>query len=142
MTDEELEEIRKRKINEVLKKIVEGGNKMTEENKEVEIEAADEDFKEKVIEQSKTVPVVVDFFSDWCPPCQILGPILERLVKEYDGKFILAKVNVEGARQASEKYGVRSIPSVKMFKDGKIVDEFVGAIPESAVKEWLDKNLS
>ncbi len=112
------------------------------EDKKTEIEINDDNFQEKVIEQSKVVPVVIDFFSDWCPPCKMLGPILERLAREYNGKFILAKANVDEAGATAANYGVRSIPSVKMIKEGKIVDEFVGAMPESAVKEWLDKNLS
>lgn len=76
-----------------------------------------------------------------CTPCLMLGPALEKLVKEYNGKFILAKINVDEGRATAQKYGVMSIPSVKMFKDGKVVDEFVGALPEPAVKQWLDKNL-
>lgn len=108
---------------------------------ENEIKIDDNDFQEKVIEQSRNIPVVVDFFSEWCPPCKILAPILERLAQEYNGKFILAKANVDEVGATAAKYGVRSIPSVKMFKEGKVVDEFVGAMPESAVKEWLDKNL-
>ena len=108
---------------------------------ETEIEARDDDFNEKVTEASKTRPIVVDFWADWCMPCNMLGPILERFAKEYKGRFILVKVNVDEARAASQKYRISSIPCVKMFKDGEIADEFIGAIPESHVKEWLDRNL-
>jgi putative thioredoxin len=105
------------------------------------IEVTDQNFKEKILEKSKEIPVVVDFWAEWCPPCKMLGPVLEKLAKEYKGKFILAKVNVDQANQASNKYGIRSIPSVKMFKDEKIIDDFVGAIPEETIKQWLNKNL-
>jgi len=74
-------------------------------------------------------------------PCVILGPVLEKLVKDYKGRFILAKMNVDGNPATSQKYGIMSIPAVKMFKDGKVFDEFVGAMPEPAVRQWLDKNL-
>jgi len=107
----------------------------------LEIEANDSDFDEKVTEQSKNVPVVVDFWAQWCPPCIVLGPVLEKLVKEYEGKFILVKVNVDKGRQVSQRFGITSIPSVKLFKNGVVVDEFVGAMPEPAIRQWLDKNL-
>ncbi|RLJ05421.1 MAG: thioredoxin [Candidatus Aenigmatarchaeota archaeon] len=105
------------------------------------IEVTDNDFQEKVVELSERLPVVVDFWAVWCTPCLLLGPVLEKLADEYDGKFILAKVNVDQSPATSQKYGIMSIPSVKMFKNGKIVDEFVGALPEPAVRQWLDKNL-
>ena len=109
---------------------------------ETKIEVNDNDFNEKVIEQSKKIPVVVDFWATWCMPCVMLGPILEKLAKEYEGKFVLAKLNIDEARQTGQKYGIMSIPCVKMFRDGKIVDEFVGALPEQSVKAWLDKILT
>lgn len=106
-----------------------------------EIEVNDKDFQEKVVEQSNKIPVVADFWADWCGPCRALGPVLEKLVKEYEGKFILAKVNVEEAQLVSQMFEIRGIPAVKLFKDGKVVDEFVGALPEEHIKKWLDKNL-
>ena len=105
------------------------------------IDVGDSDFQEKVIEKSKEIPVIVDFWAEWCMPCRILGPVLEKIAKEYEGKLILAKVNVEEAPSTARLYGIMSIPSVKLFKDGKIVDEFVGAVPEYVVKEWIEKNL-
>ena len=108
---------------------------------ETEIEVKDADFNEKVIEASKSKPIVVDFWAPWCGPCNMLSPVLEKFAKEYKGKFILAKVNVDEARTTAQNYGVMSIPCVKLFKNGEVADEFIGAIPESDVKEWLDKNL-
>lgn len=101
----------------------------------------DNTFQEKVIEQSKKLPVVVDFWASWCMPCVILGPVLEKVSKDYKGKFILAKVNVDESPILSRKYGIMSVPSVKMFKNGKIVDEFTGALPENSIRAWLNKNL-
>ena len=106
------------------------------------INVTDEDFKEKVIEKSKEIPVIVDFWAEWCSPCIILSPILEEFEKKLKEKFILAKVNVDKTPETSREHKIMSIPNVKMFKDGEIVDEFVGAIPEPNIKEWIDKNLN
>jgi putative thioredoxin len=108
---------------------------------EVEIEANDEDFEEKVIERSKSLPVVVDFWTSWCPPCRLLSPIMSKIAKEYQGKFLLVKVNVDESPKLAERYQIMSIPNVKMFKNGRIVGEFLGAMPEPLIKKWLDKNL-
>lgn len=107
----------------------------------VEMSADDDTFEEKVINQSRKIPVVVDFWAVWCTPCLMLGPILEKFAKKYNGKFILVKVNVDNAKRNSIKYGISAIPSVKMFKNGKVVDEFLGLMPEEGVKQWLDRNL-
>lgn len=132
---DEVEEIKKKKMEQLLKKSNYGEMK-------TEIEVDDNNFNELVIEQSKKIPVVVDFWATWCMPCLMLSPALEKAAKEYKGKFILAKLNVDEARITSQKYGIMSIPSVKMFKGGKVVDEFIGAVPESVVRNWLDKNLN
>lgn len=129
---DELERIRREKMKKLLRKQM---------SRELRVEASDNDFGGKVIEQSKRVPVVVDFWAPWCAPCLILGPTLEKLVKEYGGRFILAKVNVDEARGLAQKYGIMSIPNVKMFRDGSIVDGFIGSLPEPSVRQWLDKNL-
>jgi putative thioredoxin len=108
---------------------------------ENEIEVNDKNFQENVIEQSKKKPVVVDFWASWCRPCMMIAPILEKLAKEYGGKVILAKYNIEDNSQFAQKYSVMSIPNVKFFKNGKVVDEFIGAIPEEDLKSWLEKNI-
>ena len=128
---DELEKIKKKKIDELISR----------SNIRTKIDVNDNNFNELVIEQSKKIPVVVDFWASWCMPCLMLGPILEKLAEEYKGKFVLAKLNVDEARLTSQKYGVMSIPNVKMFKDGKVVDEFIGAVPEPVVRSWLEKNL-
>ena len=131
---DELERIKKEKMEKLMKRME--ANRMGNE-----IEVKDDDFNENVIEASKSKPIVVDFWATWCMPCNMLSPTLERFAKEYKGKFILAKANVDEARTVAQNYGIMSIPCVKMFKDGEVIDEFIGAIPESQVKEWLDKNL-
>lgn len=97
------------------------------------------DFQEKVVNASFKHPVVLDFWAPWCAPCKVLKPILEKLEAEYAGKFLLAKVNSDENPELSARYGVRGIPAVKAMMDGKIVNEFTGALPESAVRDWLDK---
>jgi putative thioredoxin len=109
--------------------------------KEILIEVNDSNFKEKVLEKSKKIPVVVDFWAEWCMPCLMLSPILDSLTEEYHGKFILAKANIDDVQITAEKYKVQGIPAVKIFRDSKLKDEFTGAIPEESIREWLDKNL-
>ena len=132
---DELERIKREKLKKLMERMKGSAINQTE------IEVNDENFQEKVIEQSKKIPVVVDFWAPWCMPCLMLSPILEKLAKEYNGKFILAKANVDETRTYAQEYMVMSIPNVKLFKNGKVVDEFIGALPESSVRKWLDKNI-
>ena len=97
------------------------------------------DFEEQVVAASDKVPVVIDFWAPWCAPCKSLKPILEKLAAEYDGKFLLAKVNSDENQELSAKYGVRGIPAVKAMVNGRIIDEFTGALPEGEVRAWLEK---
>ncbi len=103
--------------------------------------ATKENFADLVIEKSKTVPVLVDFWADWCAPCKNLTPILGKLADQYAGAFHLVKVNTDEQQELAMHFGVRSLPTVKLFKDGQPVDEFMGAMPEPSVREFLDRHL-
>ena len=131
---DELERIRRDKLNKLMEKA--RGGKM-----EVNIDVSDVNFEKEVLEKSNQVPVVVDFWSEHCMPCLMLGPVLEKLAGEFNGKFVLAKLNVNQSPRTSQIYGIMSIPAVKMFKNGKVIDEFIGALPETQVRQWLSKNL-
>ena len=100
-----------------------------------------ENFNQVVIEGSRQQPVLVDFWADWCAPCRALMPVLSKLAEEYGGQFILAKVNSDENQGLAQQFGVRSLPTVKLFKDGMPVDEFMGALPESQVREFLDRHI-
>lgn len=97
------------------------------------------DFQQDVIEASRKQPVLVDFWAAWCGPCRALGPVLEKLATEKDAGWTLVKVNTDMHPEISQRYGIRGIPAVKLFVDGEVVDEFTGALPEYAVRQWLEK---
>jgi thioredoxin 1 len=97
---------------------------------------SDEDFESNVL-QSK-VPVLVDFWAPWCGPCRMLGPIVEELADEYDGQVVFAKMNTDECPATPGKFGIMSIPSLLLFKDGKLVDRAVGMRPKKALQEWID----
>jgi putative thioredoxin len=100
-----------------------------------------ENAKLYLVDESFYRPVLVDFWADWCAPCKTLMPILEKLANEYAGAFLLAKVNADEMNMISSQFGVRSLPTVMLMKDGQPVDGFAGALPEKEVRELLDKYL-
>ena len=104
------------------------------------INASDNDF-EKVLKEQGDKLVVVDFYADWCMPCKMLGPIIEKSVEKKKDKVVLVKVNVDKNPRKSEEYEVSGIPSVKLFRKGKVVDEFVGYKEQQAIDAIIEKNL-
>ncbi|HEY0823125.1 MAG TPA: thioredoxin [Ramlibacter sp.] len=100
-----------------------------------------QNFEQEVIAASMTQPVLVDFWAPWCGPCKAIGPILEKLETEYGGAFKLAKVNSDEEQQLAGAFGIRSIPTIVLMKNGQPVDGFMGALPEGKVREFLDKHV-
>ena len=101
------------------------------------VAVTDKDFADEVL-QSDT-PVLVDFWAEWCGPCRVLGPVIESLSQEYDGKVKIAKVDVDSSQQVAMQYGIRSIPTVMLFDKGQIVDTIVGVRPKSDYESSLSK---
>ena len=100
-----------------------------------------ENFDEAVLRASATRPVLVDFWAAWCAPCRALAPVLERVASDWSNRFTLAKIDTEADPELAARYGVRGIPNCKLFVDGRVIDEFTGALPEDAVRRFLDAAL-
>ena len=98
-------------------------------------------FQKEVLEKSRQKPVLVDFWAPWCGPCRVLSPTLEKLARQSGGRWRLVKINADRNPALSARYGVRGIPSVKLFVDGQVRAEFTGAMPEPAVEQWLNAHL-
>ncbi|MDE2766362.1 MAG: thioredoxin [Chloroflexota bacterium] len=100
----------------------------------------DSDFQGQVLDASQ--PVLVDFWADWCGPCKMIAPVIEELSEEYDGKIAFAKVDVDANPKTAMDFGIRSIPTLLVIKDGKVADQVVGAVPKAVLKKTLDQALS
>ena len=104
------------------------------------LEITDANYEELVMKS--TQPVVVDFWAEWCGPCKMIGPVIDEMATEYEGRAVVGKVNVDNNSEFSAKYGVRSIPTVLFFQNGVVVDRSVGAVPKSTLDEKLNALLS
>ena len=104
------------------------------------LEITDANYDELVMQS--TQPVVVDFWAEWCGPCKMIGPVIDEMATEYEGRAVVGKVNVDNNSEFSAKYGVRSIPTVLFFQNGVVVDRSVGAVPKSTLDEKLNALLS
>ena len=118
----------------------EAANEIEPALSEFEALVSEDDFDSMVLRSSHRVPVMVDFFASWCPPCRHLGPRLAAFARDYDGAFLLAKVDVDAQQALASKYGIQSMPTVLLFRDGKVVDRFVGAVGDHTIRYFLAKH--
>jgi thioredoxin 1 len=102
-------------------------------------QVTDANFEQSVLQSGK--PALVDFWAPWCGPCRIIGPIVEELAPSYQGRAVIAKMNVDDNPQVAQRYGITSIPTLMIFKDGKLVDRAVGAMPKGELQKFIDRNL-
>lgn len=133
--NDELAEIKKKKLEELKKRYLNGGKSM-EDMPNTSIEVTDADFNDNV---NKYGTIVVDCWAPWCGPCRMIAPVVEELAKELQGKIVFGKLNVDENQAIASQYGIMSIPSLLVFKDGKLVDKIVGALPKPMLKEKLQQ---
>jgi len=104
------------------------------------VEFTDSNFDQEVLQSEN--PVLVDFWAEWCGPCRMIGPVVEEMAGEYEGKAKIGKVNVDLNPEVSVKYGIRSIPALLIFKDGQVVDQIIGAVPKTHLTKQLEAQLN
>ncbi len=104
------------------------------------VELTDSNFQNEVLQSDK--PVLIDFWAAWCGPCKMIAPMVEELANEYDGKLKVGKLDVDSNQQTSMQYGIRSIPTLLIFKGGKVVDQLIGAVPKKMLAEKVAKHLN
>ncbi len=105
----------------------------------MEVEVTDANFREEVLESN--LPVLVDFWAVWCAPCSMVAPVVEEIAKEYDGKLKVCKLNVDEAPATASEYGVMSIPTLAVFKNGQIVEKLIGAVPKTTLEEKIKPHI-
>ena len=138
MMNDELEEIRKRKMEKLKKQYIYEGQNMDENIPNAPIEITDADVDEFI---KKYNTIVIDCWAPWCGPCRMVGPVIEELAKEMQGKIVFGKLNVDNNPATSAKHQIMSIPTMLVFKNGEIIDRLVGAMPKEALKQKLDSYL-
>jgi thioredoxin 1 len=106
------------------------------------LKLTDDSFENEVLNAESNKPVLVDFWAEWCGPCKMVGPVVEELAEEFEGKAKVGKVDVDSNPETSTKYGIRSIPSLLIFKNGEVVDQIVGAVPKAQLKKQLEAQLT
>ncbi len=131
--DDEIQKILEKKMRRMLEELYSGRDK----EETLIYNVTDSDFESRVINKSHEKPVMVDFWAPWCGPCHMLSPVIEKVVNSRGGEVLLAKLNVDENPATAGRYGVMGIPTVALFIDGKVVDRFVGALPEGAIMKWL-----
>lgn len=136
--NDNINKILDKKLRELMNEIMRRQRRFVED---IVYDVNDNTFTSKVLEKSYEKPVVVDFWAPWCGPCRILSPAIERAVKRFDGEVLLAKLNVDENPLIASRYGIMSIPTVIIFRNGKPIDRFIGALPENLIIKWIKKNL-
>jgi thioredoxin 1 len=136
--DNELDEIKKKKLEQLKRRYMNGGNNMDEEMPNTPINITDAVFNESV---KKYQMVVIDCWAPWCGPCRMIHPIVEELAKEMQGKIVFGKLNVDENRATAAQFGIMSIPSLLVFKNGELVDRIVGAMPKEMLMAKLNPHL-
>jgi thioredoxin 1 len=131
---DELEEIKKRKMEQLKKQYMFGGKKMSENMPNTPLEVTDADFDDAV---KKYKTIVIDCWAPWCGPCRMVGPVIDELAKEMQGTIVFGKLNVDENPSVSMKHQIMSIPTLLVFKNGNLVDRFVGAYPKEELKKKL-----